>query len=211
MSRGRPKSASHGDIFINCPFDEEYSPVFRALVFAILACRFMPRCALEIDDGGEVRLEKIFRLMQSCQLSIHDISRTEADTANHLPRFNMPFELGLFLGIGRAQRKHRPSLVLDTEPYRYQKFLSDIAGQDIRPHAGDPLKAMTHVRNWLKSHVPAATLMGGAALGTLYKQFTLELPSKLAHARLEASEITFVDWTQLIKEWLSSANLAGKA
>jgi hypothetical protein len=70
---------------------------------------------------------------------------------------------------------------------------------------------MTHVRNWLKSHVPAATLMGGAALGTLYKQFTLELPSKLAHARLEASEITFVDWTQLIKEWLSSANLAGKA
>ena len=209
MRAGRAKQAGHGDVFINCPFDAEYEPLFRALVFALLACRFNPRCALEIDDGGEVRLEKIFRLMQSCRFSLHDISRTEPDAVSKLPRFNMPFELGLFLGLGRALKKPRATLILDAEPYRYQKFISDIAGQDIRAHAGDPVKAMSQVRNWLNTHVPTAALMGGAALSRLYHEFTLELPSRLKHARLEPSEITFVDWTRLTSAWLGLTNRVG--
>lgn len=211
MSKRRTAPPSRGEVFINCPFDAEYEPLFRALAFAILACDFTPRCALEIDDSGEVRLEKIFRLMQSCQFSLHDISRTEPDAVNHLPRFNMPFELGLFLGLGRARKKPRPALILDTEPYRYQKFLSDIAGQDIRAHAGDPFKAMSQVRNWFNTHVPDAMLMGGAALGRLYQQFTLELPSRLQHARLEPSEITFVDWLRLASRWLLRTNRSAGA
>jgi hypothetical protein len=60
---------------------------------------------------------------EECRFGIHDISRIEHDTVNHLPRFNMPFELGLFLGArhfgGRPQRgKH--CLVLEAERYRYQ-------------------------------------------------------------------------------------------
>jgi hypothetical protein len=206
MSKRRTSPASRGEVFINCPFDAEYEPMFRALAFAILACGFTPRCALEIDDGGEVRLEKIIRLMRSCQFSLHDISRTEPDTAHHLPRFNMPFELGLFLGLARSRKKPVPALILDTESYRYQKFLSDIAGQDIRAHAGDPCKAMSQVRNWLNTHIPEAVLMGGSALSRLYGQFTLELPSRLKHARLEPSEITFVDWLRLAGRWLLRTN-----
>ncbi|MFN0078887.1 MAG: hypothetical protein ACKVY0_20700 [Prosthecobacter sp.] len=208
--KSKRSAPSHlGEVFINCPFDAEYEPLFRALAFAILACGFKPRCALEIDDGSEVRLEKIYRLMQSCQFSLHDISRTELDAVSKLPRFNMPFELGLFLGLGRALKKPRPTLILDAEPYRYQKFISDIAGQDIRAHMGDPLKAMSQVRNWLNTHVPNAALMGGAALSKLYNEFTLELPSRLKHARLEPSEITFVDWMRLTSAWLGLTNRVG--
>ena len=45
------------DVFINCPFDQDYSSHFRALVFSISACGFRVRCALEMEDGGETRIE----------------------------------------------------------------------------------------------------------------------------------------------------------
>jgi hypothetical protein len=40
------------NIFLNCPFDDEYQPLFRAVMFAVLTCGFRARCALEADDGG---------------------------------------------------------------------------------------------------------------------------------------------------------------
>ncbi|KQV44681.1 hypothetical protein [Duganella sp. Root336D2] len=86
------------NVFINCPFDEEFKPLQNAMVFAIFDCGFVPRCALEENDGADIRLDKIKRLIQSSRYGVHDISRTELDPANSLPRFNMPLELGLFLG-----------------------------------------------------------------------------------------------------------------
>ncbi len=34
-------------VFINCPFDGEYSALFEAIVFATVCCGFVPRSALE--------------------------------------------------------------------------------------------------------------------------------------------------------------------
>jgi hypothetical protein len=45
--------------------------------------------------------KRIFKLIEGCQFGIHDISRTELDTDSQLPRFNMPLELGMFLGAQR--------------------------------------------------------------------------------------------------------------
>jgi hypothetical protein len=67
-------------IFFNCPFDPEYQPIFHALIFATYDCGYRPYCALEIDDGGQVRVEKIVKMIKSCRLGVHDISRTELDT-----------------------------------------------------------------------------------------------------------------------------------
>ncbi len=139
MKPSRRRTKSGADVFINCPFDADYQPVFRAIVFAIRACGLTPRCALEIEDGAEVRVEKIIRIVRGCTLSVHDISRTALDRSSKLPRFNMPLKLCLFIGLARGARKTSPSLILDTERYRYQQFISDIAGQDIRAHAGDSL------------------------------------------------------------------------
>ena len=130
---------SPDDVFINCPFDLEYNPTFRALVFAIYACGFRPRSALELDDGGQTRIEKLFNLIDACRYGIHDLSRTELDAKHGLPRFNMPFELGIFLGAKRfgAGQKAKRALILDIDRYRYQKFISDLAGMDIHEHGGD--------------------------------------------------------------------------
>jgi len=146
--KGRAAAYDTG-IFLNCPFDESYKPIFEALVFASFECGYVPRCALEIDDAAQVRIEKIMTIIRSCRLGVHDISRTELDATNQLPRFNMPFELGLFVGaarFGSGDQSRKICLILDRERYRFQKFISDIAGQDIASHKDDPVKAGKTVR-----------------------------------------------------------------
>ena len=52
-------------VFINCPFDKEYNPIFEAIVFTIYDCRFLPRCAKE--EGEEVQLT-MKRLYKCCKV-----------------------------------------------------------------------------------------------------------------------------------------------
>src|SRR5438876_8722653 len=112
-------------VFVNVPFDRRYTKLFHALVFAVHDCGFTVRCALEGSDSADVRLDKLLRLIRVCRFGIHDLSRTTLDTANRLPRFNMPLELGLFLGarqFGDTEQRAKRALILDSAPYRYQKF-----------------------------------------------------------------------------------------
>lgn len=182
--------------------------MLRAIVFVLKACDYVPRCALEADSATEVRVEKILRIIDACGLSIHDISRTQLDTKSKLPRFNMPFELGLFLGaarLGGKRQKEKGALILDVEPYRYQAFLSDIAGQDIRAHGNDPDAAIGLVRNWLNTHSKEnQVLPGKAALVTQYRRFQKQLPVMLKDLQLKEAEISFVDWSKLIGLWLEA-------
>lgn len=121
-------------IFLNCPFDPEYRPIFQALVFVVHECGDFARCALEVEDSGQVCIQKIEQIIAECRFGVHDISRTKPDPETQLPRFNMPLELGLFLGAKRYGDTHQQTKsckILDTERFRFQKFCSDIAGQDI--------------------------------------------------------------------------------
>lgn len=72
-----PEPRYRRSVFINCPFDDEYSPLFDAVVFAIHDCGFVARCTLELDDGAQVRADKIFQIVEKCKYGVHDISRTE--------------------------------------------------------------------------------------------------------------------------------------
>jgi len=142
------------NVFINCPFDSVYKPLFDAMVFAVYDCGFIARCALEEEDASEVRIDKIYNIIADCRYGIHDISRTELDESSGLPRFNMPLELGVFLGakkFGIEEQKRKKCLILDTQRYRYQQFISDIAGQDIQAHNNSAREVITHVRNWLRA------------------------------------------------------------
>ncbi|CAN5894288.1 hypothetical protein BH18ACT11_BH18ACT11_14110 [soil metagenome] len=178
------------DVFINCPFDPDYRSMLDALVFAVHDCGFQARCALEMDDSGRVRIENLVDLIQECRYGIHDISRTELDDANNLPRFNMPLELGLFMGatrFGSTKQKRKRTLILDREPYRYQKFISDIAGQDIKSHDDDPDLAMRQVRNWLSnSPTMAETIIPSATrIVDRYTLFREELPELCRRSHLD--------------------------
>jgi hypothetical protein len=193
-------------VFVNCPFDAAYRPLLEAIVFAVHDCGYVARCSLEIDDSSEVRIEKVARIIAACRLGIHDISRTELDPASSLPRFNMPLELGLYFGakrFGRAEQKSKVCLILDTEHYRYQKFISDIAGQDISAHSGEPVEAIKAVRNYLRgTGGSSAKTPGGAAIAKRYELFRAELPLMCEKLKLVEAELTFADYVVQVEEWL---------
>jgi hypothetical protein len=193
-------------IFLNSPFDDEYQPLFRAVMFAVLTCGFRARCALEADDGGEVRIAKIHRLIRNSRHGIHDISRTELDGPTGLPRFNMPFELGLSLGareFGGAKQQQKRALILDVDRYRYQKFCSDISGQDIKAHEGSPQKAIRAVRNWLITALAGnELLLSTATIVHRYEEFTADLPDVCEELLLDVDDLQFVELRALAEEWV---------
>ena len=161
------------NIFINCPFDEEYKPLLRVLLFTVISCGLEPRIASERLDSGEVRIDKIKSLIRKSLFSIHDISRMESKKEGEYARFNLPFELGLDLvckeyGSHRLLKKR--CLILDKEPYRYQKVISDISGNDIRFHKSDPETLIRQVRNWI-SGISDYQLPGGAKIWLYYNEF----------------------------------------
>lgn len=194
-----------GNVFINCPFDKEYLILRDALLFVIFDCGFIPRCALEEDDSGNVRFNKIQKIIAECRFGVHDISRTELDDQTQTPRFNMLLELGVFLGakhFGNKQQKGKVCLVLDRKQYRYQAFISDIAGHDIRSHDNEPEKVITHIRNWLNTASGRKTIPGGRAIIARWRQFEADLPAMCEESFIEADELTYNDRTNFISEWL---------
>lgn len=194
-------------VFVNCPFDAGYRPLFDAILFTLLDLGFEPRCALEADDGAEVRLAKIERIIEQCRYGIHDLSTVELDAVTGLPRFNMPLELGLFLGCRRfgGRRHHRKSaLILDGQPYRYRAFISDISGQDIHAHGQDPHRAVREVRDWLAAASRRQRLPGGAEIGRRYRTFQADLPVLCAGLRRNPNELTFGDLVETIRRWLDA-------
>jgi hypothetical protein len=111
-------------VFLNVPFDRGYGPFFVTLVSALVSLGQTPRCVLEVRERGQGRLARIYELLRSCGVSIHDLSR-----AGQPVRFNMPFELGLACSIALAGEAH-DIVVLDAVPYRLDRTLSDYKGRD---------------------------------------------------------------------------------
>ena len=63
------------DVFVNCPFDDDYKPHFEAILFTITASSYRVRCALEEANSTSIRFEKLCRLIRESNKSIHDLSR----------------------------------------------------------------------------------------------------------------------------------------
>jgi len=196
-------------IFLNVPFDREYKTIFDALVFAVHDCGFIARTTLESEDATEVRIQKLYQLIAKSKYGIHDISRTALDRKNKLPRFNMPLELGIFLGAkiyGAASHRKKRALILDCEPYRYQKFCSDIAGQDIQAHHNKTKEAIRCVRNWLHRN-PEATRQILPSADYIYKRYQLfrrQLPLLCKAVGLTIEDLQFSDYRAFVTEWLTA-------
>lgn len=191
------------NVFINCPFDGDYEPIFKAIVFTLQDLGFRPRTALERSDSGELRLAKIRELISTSQYSIHDLSRTSLDSVTALPRFNMPLELGIDLGCRwfAADRADKRMLILDSERYRYQTYISDISGQDIQAHGNQPASAIFEVRRWLRS-ASGISLRAGSAIHDRYQQFIGDIPTVCEELELDAEDLTFSDLSFVIAAWL---------
>ncbi len=199
--------AFESNVFINCPFDKFYVPLLQPLLFTIVYLDLNPLVS-ETRSSGQVRVEQIKKLITRSKYSIHDISRSEALKEKDLPRFNMPFEMGLDLGCqayGKGKLGFKKSLVLEKTRYHYQRVISDIAGQDIENHNDNPEELIRKVRNWfssvLHSHQPSPTLIWEAYndfLDSIIEQLKKELFSKDDIESLPVSNFIL-----LAKQWIA--------
>lgn len=118
-------------VFINVPFDAAYEPLFITLVGILTFLEYKVHSVLEVRESGDGRLYRIYELMRVCRISLHDMSRIGAPV-----RFNMPFELGLACSLKLADPSMYEIVVLDSQPYRMDRRLSDYKGRDLYIHRG---------------------------------------------------------------------------
>lgn len=191
----------HKNVFVNCPFDEEFYDLLRPLLFTIVYLDLTPRIALEVIDSGKVRIDRIVELIRESKYAIHDLSRIVAVAAGDLYRLNMPFELGIDLGaryFGPGDLSDKRCLVLETEAYRYKAALSDLSGSDIAHHGNEPAKVVVAVRNWLKNackvHAPGPTLIWDS-----FNYFMAELHDDLLDRGFSKKDVDALPIPELIE------------
>jgi len=139
-------------VFINCPFDDDFEPLFEAIIFAIACCGFDPRSALDSGTVADSRLERITQALFSSKYSIHDLSRGKGEGDERLARFNMPLELGIAIArryISLGEPDEHNWLLLVPQGHHYAKFISDLAGFDPKQHDGTVEAVVCAVVSWL--------------------------------------------------------------
>jgi len=194
------------NVFINCPFDPVYKQMLKVLIFTLIMCGLEPRIALERNDSGEERINKIKELIRCSKYSIHDISRMEPLKEGNLPRFNLPFELGLDLGCrtyGESKLATKKCLILEKEEHMYLKVISDISGNDIRAHNGDEQNLLREVRNWLLTTVnlpvPAANIIWETF--NLYSNFFIKTCKEEGYDAHDIEYMPIKEYMRYVKKW----------
>jgi len=207
-----PAGAADRNVFVNCPFDADYRSLFEALIFTIMASGYTARCALEDDDAGNMRFDKLRRLIQESSWSIHDLSRTELG-ANALPRFNMPFELGLAMGakyFGSTKQRHNKALILTRERHSLPAYLSDLGGNDPTDHGGDAGNVMRVVSRFLHVTPDGSLLPGPQSYTEAFARFKAALPRIAAALDWDAAEIdpyaNYRVYLQFVAEFMKTDN-----
>jgi len=181
-------------------------PLLQAIIFTIYRCGFYPVSALAEDDGTDNRLGKIERLIGNCKYGVHDISRTELND-HDLPRFNMPFELGIFFGakkFGNKNQKNKVAIIFDVEQYRYSEFISDLNGVDIKAHHNSPDVVIRRLREWLHTSSRRTTIPGHVVIAREYSELVARLPVITAALGLDVDSIPFNDFCYIVEEAIKS-------
>ena len=194
------------NVFINCPFDDDYLPIFNSILFTVHRCGFVLRCAKEYGESNTIRIQNIIGLIGQSKYSIHDLSRVSS--MGELPRFNMPLELGICIGaisFGTQPQKSKKYLILEKERYRFQQFISDLSGQDIQSHNNSYQEAIKVVRNWLSTLtseiVPSPTIIIND-----YENFLENVPALCEENQWLPTELTFQEFLGLVITWLSTGD-----
>ena len=196
------------NVFINCPFDPEYYPLLRPLLFTIVYLGFNPKIALERSDSGEQRIDKICELIRKSKYSIHDLSRLKSKKRGEFYRLNMPFELGIDYGSRRFALNHlkrKKYLILEKGPFDYRKALSDISGVDIKNHNNKPAKMVQAIRNWFVETVGLRKVVGPTAIWYKFNDFTSDFYTRRKNEGFSDEDLDMMpvrEYINFIKRWL---------
>jgi len=121
-------------VFLNAPYDKAFEPLFLAYLVGLRGFGIVPRATIQIPSSGH-RINRIIDLIHCCDCSIHDLSRVELGP-DSVPKFNMPFELGL--AYHHSLSGNHTCFIFEADHKRFEKSLGDLKGVDIYQHAGKP-------------------------------------------------------------------------
>jgi hypothetical protein len=164
-------------VFLNYPFDPQFSTLADAMSFAVVASGLLPVCAHDLATPDTPRLEMLVEAIQYCHYSAHDFSRSEGAGPQNFARMNMPIEMGmaLFYALQTQRREHR-CLFFVPNAHDYQAFASDLAGLDPKVHNNEESRILVETYDWLRSVVPQAVVTACPSIEVLerYETFTKE-------------------------------------
>lgn len=194
--------------FVNCPYDKQYRPLLRRIVFVLCLLGFEVKLALDDHNMTTPRMERIEKLIAECKYSIHDISYMKASKKNEFFRMNMPFELGVDYGYRRFVDDNKKMLVLEGEKYNYQKAFSDFAGMDIECHNNDEYELIECIRNWASRINSNKLIPGPAAFWNLNFDFMKYLRDRAISMDLNEDEVleSINDYKKVLVDFISIMN-----
>lgn len=205
--QNKPMNFEH-NIFINCPFDDDFKPILKVLIFGCVYLGYKPLLS-ETINSAESRVIGIKNLISQAKYSLHDLSRMKSSKKDELARFNMPFELGLDIGcryFGSSQQQEKYLLILDSEKYRYQKAISDLSGNDIETHQDSPEKALRKFRNWIFK-IKNTPIDSANKIWRLYNEFNGDFFEIIVNSHeLSQEDINDMPWDEFcyhINEWIT--------
>lgn len=194
-------------IFINCPFDEGYLPLLRALLFVARFYGLEINIASSDLDSKSNRLARIIALMRESKYSVHDLSKMRSDKKGEYYRMNMPFELGLDYGIGGDEKVF---LIFENEPYKLKIALSDINGWDVRPHLDNPETLIMEFRRWIVVNRNLSTALKSFSSSDIwykYNDFYGSFSDYMTIHHLKDEEISIPEYLNYIDSYLNDNSI----
>jgi len=124
------------------------------------------------------------------------LSRIEPRSATDLPRFNMPFELGIDVGCKTfSSRKDKRYLVLE------------VSGQDIKAHEAKPIYMVKSIRDWIKGLKTNQKIDNYQIIWTAHNEFHYDYETELRKDDMNPHniwEIPFSELTEIMKAWIKN-------
>lgn len=160
-------------VFINSPFDKKHVEFLYAVIFTIICCRKVPKLTLLDKDSSVTRLDKIKNLISSSMFGIHDLSRCKSSKAREYFRMNMPFELGLDMGIKGFSEKHKNKniLIVIDKKFDYKQAISDLSGNDPLCYNGKAENLVKIIRDWLVKCSGKRNILTSREIWASYEDF----------------------------------------
>ena len=195
------------NVFINCPFDDDYTELQSNIVFTLVYLGLNPLIASLVKDSGQVRLARIFDMIRKAKYSIHDISRLQSIEKNDFFRLNMPLELGIDFGARQFSNglNGKRFLILATRKHDYHKAISDLSGCDIESHNDNAEKIVQKVRDWIENQSPREA-DGAARISSRYIEFQEHLYESLISRGFSEHDAKNPQLSELVaemKKWIA--------
>ena len=104
-------------------------------------------------------------------------------------------------GVGILKTKR--CIIFEKQKYEYQKYISDLSGQDIHSHGGNIKALIAELATWLRTQSRDAKVPGGQKIVEEFRAFRRKVPQVCTRRGLREEELTFGDYAELVAEYLT--------